>query len=143
MRDNWLARRRSAPADAPARRRGLERLGVTALAGRTVGQLSHGQRQWVELGTVLAREPDLILLDEPAAGMTDEEVARHRRADPRDQPDPRPRRRRARHAVHQMIARTVTVFHQGAVLMEGTVDGCWTTTRSATSISASRWRRAC
>ncbi len=41
-----------------------------------MGQLSHGQRQWVEIGTVLAGDPELILLDEPAAGMTDEETHR-------------------------------------------------------------------
>ena len=52
----------------------LERLGLTDAAERLVGQLAHGQRQWVELGMVLAAEPELILLDEPAAGMTHEEV---------------------------------------------------------------------
>ena len=54
----------------------LERVGLTAIADRLVGQLAHGQRQWVELAMVMATEPDLILLDEPAAGMTDEEVDR-------------------------------------------------------------------
>ena len=41
-----------------------------------VGRLAHGQRQWVELGMVIAAEPWLVLLDEPAAGMTHEETAR-------------------------------------------------------------------
>src|SRR3954453_18948131 len=45
----------------------LGRLGLTGAAGRLVGQLAHGQRQWVELGVVLSTDPDLILLDEPAA----------------------------------------------------------------------------
>ena len=43
---------------------------------RSSAQLAHGQRQWVEIGTVLAGEPDLILLDEPAAGMNHDEVGR-------------------------------------------------------------------
>ena len=51
-----------------------------------VGELAHGQRQWVELAMVLAREPHLMLLDEPAAGMTHGGNRAHRRADPRDQP---------------------------------------------------------
>src|SRR6202790_4584034 len=54
----------------------LERIGLTGAAQRLVGQLAHGQRQWVELGIVLSTDPKLILLDEPAAGMTHEEVSR-------------------------------------------------------------------
>src|SRR6202161_2542872 len=48
----------------------LERLGLTAVTERLVGQLAHGQRQWVELGIVLSTNPELILLDERAAGLT-------------------------------------------------------------------------
>ncbi|MBS0219512.1 MAG: ATP-binding cassette domain-containing protein [Proteobacteria bacterium] len=54
----------------------LSRIALAGSAQRTVGQLAHGQRQWLELGIVLAGEPELILLDEPAAGMTHEEVVR-------------------------------------------------------------------
>ena len=54
----------------------LERVGSSVVASRPVGQLAHGQRQWVELGVVLPTDPDLVLLDEPAAGMTDQEVLR-------------------------------------------------------------------
>ena len=54
----------------------LSRIAMTGVADRQVGQLAHGQRQWLELGIVLAAEPELILLDEPAAGMTHEEVVR-------------------------------------------------------------------
>ena len=54
----------------------LSRIAMTDVANRPVGQLAHGQRQWLELGIVLAAEPELILLDEPAAGMTHEEVVR-------------------------------------------------------------------
>ncbi len=83
MRENlWLA---AARMKRGARARTvvddmLERVGLTAIASRIVGQLAHGQRQWVELGVVLSTDPDLVLLDEPAAGMTDKEVRPHRRA---------------------------------------------------------------
>ncbi len=45
-------------------------------AGRQAGQLSHGQKQWLEIGMLLMQEPRLLLLDEPVAGMTDEETER-------------------------------------------------------------------
>jgi urea transport system ATP-binding protein len=44
--------------------------------GRTAGLLSHGQKQWLEIGMLLMQDPQLLLLDEPVAGMTDEETAR-------------------------------------------------------------------
>lgn len=100
----------------------LTRLGLTGIAGRLVGQLAHGQRQWVEIATVLAQEPELILLDEPAAGMTHEEV--HRTA-------ALIREINRTHALivveHdmpfiRMIAKTVTVFNQGRILVEDTVE---------------------
>jgi len=100
----------------------IERVGLGAIAGGMVGRLSHGLRQWVELGTVLAGNPELILLDEPAAGMTHDEVARTAEL---------VREINRTHALivveHdmqfvRMIARTVTVMHQGAVLVEDTMD---------------------
>lgn len=106
------SRRRAAAA--------LERLGIGALAERQVGLLAHGQRQLVELAMVVAPDPDLVILDEPTAGMSAEETAGTAaliREMSRD------------HAIvvveHDMqfirsIARTVTVFHQGRVLMEDT-----------------------
>jgi urea transport system ATP-binding protein len=45
-------------------------------AHRTAGLLSHGQKQWLEIGMLLAQDPKLLLLDEPVAGMTDEETER-------------------------------------------------------------------
>jgi urea transport system ATP-binding protein len=61
----------------------LDRIGeVLALihlkeqAGRTAGLLSHGQKQWLEIGMLLMQDPKLLLLDEPVAGMTDEETER-------------------------------------------------------------------
>ena len=120
----WLSARRTNPA---GRTREivdeiLERIGLASLADGGVGQLSHGLRQWVELGTVLAGNPELILLDEPAAGMTHDEVARTAEL---------VREINRTHALivveHdmqfvKMIARTVTVMHQGAVLVEDTMD---------------------
>jgi ABC-type uncharacterized transport system ATPase subunit len=121
----WLSARRT---NSAARAREivneiLERIGLTPLAERAAGQLAHGQRQWVELGTVLAANPELILLDEPAAGMTHDEVARTAEL---------VREINRTHALivveHdmqfvKMIARAVTVMHQGTVLVEDTMDG--------------------
>jgi ABC-type uncharacterized transport system ATPase subunit len=120
----WLSARRTNPT---ARTREivdeiLERVRLTSLANEVVGQLSHGLRQWVELGTVLAGDPTLILLDEPAAGMTHDEVARTAEL---------VRDINRTHALivveHdmqfvKMVARTVTVMHQGGVLVEDTMD---------------------
>jgi ABC-type uncharacterized transport system ATPase subunit len=120
----WLSARRTNPA-ARARQIAdeiLERIGLAGLAGQIAGRLAHGQRQWVELGTVLAGNPALLLLDEPAAGMTHDEVARTAELI---------REINRTHALivveHdmqfvKMIARTVTVMHQGAVLVEDTMD---------------------
>lgn len=99
----------------------LTDLRLTGIAGKEVGQLAHGQRQWVEIGTVLAGEPELILLDEPAAGMTHEEVERTAELILEIN------KSRALIVVEhdmqfiKMIAKTVTVLHQGAVLIEDDV----------------------
>jgi ABC-type uncharacterized transport system ATPase subunit len=100
----------------------LERVGLTAIASRMVGQLAHGQRQWVELGVVLSTDPDLVLLDEPAAGMTEKEVARTAEL-VRDINETK-----ALVVVEhdmqfiRMIASRVTVFNQGTVLVEDDVE---------------------
>ena len=54
----------------------LRRIGLQAAADRPAGLLSHGQTQWLEIGMLLIQEPKLLLLDEPVAGMTDDETAR-------------------------------------------------------------------
>jgi branched-chain amino acid transport system ATP-binding protein len=100
----------------------LERIGLTDEAARLVGQLAHGQRQWVELGLVLSTDPELILLDEPAAGMTHEEVLRTAELVREIN------RTKALIVVEhdmqfiRMIARQVTVFNQGSVLVEDAVE---------------------
>src|SRR5579863_9654886 len=100
----------------------LQRIGLTGIAGRLVGQLAHGQRQWVELGVVLSTDPDLILLDEPAAGMTYDEVQKTA------QLVREINRTKAFIVVEhdmqfiRMIASKVTVFNQGSVLVEDAVE---------------------
>jgi branched-chain amino acid transport system ATP-binding protein len=100
----------------------MERLQLTAIAEMVVGQLAHGQRQWVEIATVLAQEPDLILLDEPAAGMTHEEVLRT------SELIRMINQKQALVVVEhdmqfiRMIAKTVTVFNRGKILIENQVD---------------------
>lgn len=125
VRENvWLAVRRKATPKtiAPLVDAILEKIRLTAQSNAIVGTLSHGQRQWVEIGTVLAADPELILLDEPAAGMTDEETVRtaeiireinETRALVVVEHDM---------AFIKMIAKTVTVFHQGRIMMEAGID---------------------
>ena len=99
----------------------LARLQLDAISDRTVGQLAHGQRQWVEIATVLAQEPDLILLDEPAAGMNHAEV--QRTAELIREINRTQALVVVEHDMQfiRMIASTVTVFNQGRVLMEDDV----------------------
>jgi ABC-type uncharacterized transport system ATPase subunit len=100
----------------------IERLELGPIARSLVGRLSHGERQRVELGIVIAAGPRLVLLDEPAAGMTAEEVDRMAAIIAELNRD-------AAIVVveHDMqfirsIARKVTVFNQGRILLEGDVD---------------------
>jgi urea transport system ATP-binding protein len=51
-----------------------ETVGLSGELDRSAGLLSHGQKQWLEIGMLLVMEPELMLIDEPAAGMTDEET---------------------------------------------------------------------
>jgi branched-chain amino acid transport system ATP-binding protein/urea transport system ATP-binding protein len=100
----------------------MELLQLTPIADRLVGQLAHGQRQWVEIASVLAQEPDLILLDEPAAGMTHEEVLRT--ADLIREINKKQALVVVEHDMQfiRMIAKTVTVFNRGKILIENQVD---------------------
>ena len=100
----------------------LETVGLGDKAASKAGSLAHGQKQWLEIGMLLAQNPKLLLVDEPAAGMTDKET--HKTGELLIS-------LAGKHSVvvieHDMtfvrqIARTVTVLHQGSVLCEGTVD---------------------
>jgi urea transport system ATP-binding protein len=114
-----LARRRRGVDDSVAE--ALHTVGLGAKAGLAAGVLSHGQKQWLEIGMLLVQEPRILLLDEPVAGMSKEE-------------------RTETGALLQMIAKTrtlivvehdmdflrrfastVTVMNEGRILCEGSV----------------------
>ncbi len=91
-------------------------------AGRTAGLLSHGQKQWLEIGMLLVQDPKLLLLDEPVAGMTDEET--ERTAELFLSLEGRHSLVVVEHDMHfvdQLTQgrRKVTVLHEGGVLAEG------------------------
>ncbi len=111
--------------DGPARKRIDEILGIIRLGDQRhnlAANLSHGQKQWLEIGMLLAQDPKVLLVDEPAAGMTDDETAEtaillkeiagtqsvivveHDMTFVRD------------------LGVKVTVLHEGSVLAEGSLD---------------------
>jgi urea transport system ATP-binding protein len=113
-----LLRRRGVSAPVA---RTLERVGLGSVASKPAGALSHGQKQWLEIGMLLVQEPRLLLLDEPVAGMSTEE---------RLQTGELLEELAGDHTIvvieHDMaflrrFARSVTVFHEGRVLAEGSV----------------------
>ena len=125
VRENvWIAARRLNATRAADRIvvETLERIGIADSAGELVGNLAHGRRQLVEFGTVLAGDPWLILLDEPAAGLTAEEA--ERAVDIIVEMNERAAIVVVEHDMHfiRQLARTVTVLHQGRILTEGPVD---------------------
>jgi len=100
----------------------LEITRLTTLRRRVAGGLSHGQKQWLEIGMLLAQEPKLLLVDEPVAGMTDAET--------RETAELLKQINRERTVVvveHDMtfvreLGVKVTVLHEGAVIAEGSID---------------------
>lgn len=100
----------------------METIGVQDLASHDVASLSHGVRQRIELGMVVAGKPRLILLDEPAAGMTGHE--REKTAELIKKINETAALIVVEHDMEfiKMIAKTVTVFNRGEVLMEDTLD---------------------
>ncbi len=88
-------------------------------ADRLAGELSHGQKQWLEIGMLLMQEPKLLLLDEPVSGMSDEET--ERTAELCVSLVPKHSLVVVEHdmAFIEKIARKVTVLHEGSVLAEG------------------------
>ncbi len=100
----------------------LKTINLEPKAQTKAGALAHGQKQWLEIGMLLAQNAELLLVDEPAAGMTDEETARTGEL---------LLQLAGKHSIivieHDMvfvrqIATKVTVLHQGTVLCEGSVD---------------------
>ena len=96
--------------------------GCRRCATRVAGSLSHGQKQWLEIGMLLAQEPKLMLVDEPVAGMTDAET--------RQTAELLKEINRDRTVIvveHDMafvreLGVKVTVLHEGSVLAEGSID---------------------
>jgi len=100
----------------------LEVVGLELLSNQRAGGLSHGQKQWLEIAMLVAQDPQLLLVDEPVAGLTDEET--ERTADLL-------RQLSGEHTVlvieHDMefirdLQAPVTVLHEGQVLCEGSMD---------------------
>lgn len=100
----------------------LKTIRLTDCKNHLAGALSHGQKQWLEIGMLLAQDPRIMLIDEPAAGMSDEETERTGEL---------LLSLEGKHSLivieHDMefvrqIARRVTVLHQGHVLKEGDFD---------------------
>ena len=97
-------------------------IGLTAQLARKSGELSHGQKQWLEIGMLLAQEPKLLLVDEPAAGMTPAE-----REHTTDILKEAAKTRAVVVVEHDMefvrrLNCKVTVLHEGSVLAEGSID---------------------
>ncbi len=95
---------------------------LSAVRNRLAGSLSHGQKQWLEIGMLLAQDPKLLLVDEPAAGMTDAETR---------QTAELLKEINREHTVvvveHDMafvrdLGVKVTCLHEGSVLAEGSID---------------------
>ena len=100
----------------------IARIDLGGLRTRVVGQLAHGERQWVELGIVVAAEPWLVLLDEPTAGMTSEETERTAELIRAINEDAALIVVEHDMQFIRMIAHTVTLFHEGRILMEDTME---------------------
>ena len=110
---------------AAAERETIDRILTTTRLGdqrqRAAGALSHGQKQWLEIGMLLVQQPQLLLVDEPVAGMTQQEIERTEEI---------LASLAGKHTVvvveHDMdfvrsIATTVTVLHEGRVLAQGSM----------------------
>ena len=100
----------------------LEPIGLTELRFQPAGILSHGQKQWLEIGMLLMQRPRLLLVDEPVAGMTEQEMERTA-----ELLTGLAGKQSVVVVEHDMgfvrsIARKVTVLHQGSVLAEGSMD---------------------
>jgi urea transport system ATP-binding protein len=102
--------------------RALETVGLGDARQRLAGELSHGQKQWLEIGMLLVQSPRLLLVDEPVAGMTHAEMDRTA-----ELLSSLAGERTVVVVEHDMdfvrqIAKKVTVLHEGSVLAEGSLD---------------------
>jgi urea transport system ATP-binding protein len=114
---------RETRAESERIERVLETIRLTDARDRLAGSLSHGQKQWLEIGMLLAQDPKLLLVDEPVAGMTDVET--HQTAELLKEIN---RDNKTVVVVeHDMtfvreLGVKVTCLHEGTVLAEGTID---------------------
>jgi urea transport system ATP-binding protein len=114
--------RRASKPDLEAIEEMLATVSLRERRDSLAGDLSHGQKQWLEIGMLLMQDPELLLVDEPAAGMTDEETAQTSAL--------LKRLARTRSVVvveHDMefvrsLESRVTVLHEGSVIAEGSMD---------------------
>jgi urea transport system ATP-binding protein len=100
----------------------LDTIRLKTVRDRLAGSLSHGQKQWLEIGMLLAQQPKLLLVDEPVAGMTDIETQQTAELLKQINQD-----RTVVVVEHDMtfvreLGVKVTVLHEGSVLAEGTID---------------------
>jgi urea transport system ATP-binding protein len=100
----------------------LKTIRLSAVRERIAGSLSHGQKQWLEIGMLLAQDPKLLLVDEPVAGMTDAET--QQTAELLKEIN---RTRTVVVVEHDMkfvreLGVKVTVLHEGSVIAEGSID---------------------
>ncbi|MEM7525000.1 MAG: urea ABC transporter ATP-binding protein UrtD [Pseudomonadota bacterium] len=101
----------------------LQTIGMADAEDRPAGQLSHGQKQWLEIGMLLIQEPKVLLLDEPVAGMSDDETERTA-ALVKALRGPERALVVVEHdmAFVEEIADVVTVLHEGRLLVQGAMD---------------------
>ena len=113
---------RETRAETESIERVLETIRLQDARDRLAGSLSHGQKQWLEIGMLLAQDPKLLLVDEPVAGMTDVET--HQTADLLKEIN---KTKTVMVVEHDMtfvraLGVKVTCLHEGTVLAEGTID---------------------
>jgi len=115
---NWSDPRRIARVNEV-----LEEIGLSAQADLSAGVLAHGQKQWLEIGMLLMQRPKLLMLDEPVAGMTEEET-RHTVELVRRLRSPERAVLIIEHdmAFVEEIADRVTVLHEGNPIFEGRME---------------------
>ncbi len=117
-----VLRFRASKADHDRVARLAREIGLAGALDRKSGELSHGQKQWLEIGMLLAQDPKLLLVDEPAAGMTPSE-----REHTTDLLKEAAKTRAVVVVEHDMefvrrLECKVTVLHEGSVLAEGSID---------------------
>jgi len=100
----------------------LDTIRLKSVRSRVAGSLSHGQKQWLEIGMLLAQGPKLLLVDEPVAGMTDAETQQTAELLKEINRDKTVIVVEHDMAFVRELGVKVTCLHEGSVLAEGTID---------------------